>query len=288
MKTDSLKCAAVLLLMTVSAAVHGQDRTGRAADSTAFANAEWNWKDLGRGAVAGTANIGMFGGDQTISIIKYPARKFRTTVEEKAGEICTTTDSLAAERHATAAINGSYFNVQTLQPCTFFALGHKEISRTADWEFFRTNAMVAFRDRKGHKMEIALCDTTRYDYYTKHYHAALASGPLLISDGEIQKFASEKKFSNARHPRTLIGKDSRGNHYFVVIDGRSSGNADGATLQECALIASWAGMDNALNLDGGGSSTAWTAEDGVINHPTDNHRFDHAGTRRVPNIIMMK
>ena len=101
-------------------------------------------------------------------------------------------------------------------------------------------------------------------------------------------FATDKKFSNARHPRTLIGKDNRGYYYFVTIDGRTKNHADGATLTESALIAVWAGMSDALNLDGGGSTTIWTAEDGVLNHPTDNKKFDHAGTRRVPNIIVVK
>lgn len=272
----------------MSAAVYGQDRQTRAADSTAFVNAEWNWKDLGKGAVAGSAHISMFGGDQTVSIVKYPAKKFRTGIEESAGDLCVTTDSLAARTQALAAINGSYFNVKTLQPCTYFALNHNEISRTAKTEFFRTNALVAFKDKKGRKMDIMLCDTTLYEHYTKHYHAALASGPLLVKDGNIPVFATDKKFSNARHPRTLIGKDNRGYYYFVTIDGRAKNHADGATLTESALIAFWAGMSDALNLDGGGSTTIWTAEDGVLNHPTDNKKFDHAGTRRVPNIIVVK
>ena len=130
--------SAAILLMAMSTAVYGQDRQTRAADSTAFVNAEWNWKDLGKGAVAGSAHISMFGGDQTVSIVKYPAKKFRTGIEESAGDLCVTTDSLAARTHALAAINGSYFNVKTLQPCTYFALNHNEISRTDKTEFFRT------------------------------------------------------------------------------------------------------------------------------------------------------
>lgn len=281
--------SAAILLMAMSAAVYGQDRQTRAADSTAFVNAEWNWKDLGKGAVSGSAHISMFGGDQTVSIVKYPAKKFRTGIEESAGDLCVTTDSLAARTHALAAINGSCFNVHTLQPHTYLALNHNEISRTSKTEFlFRSNALVAFKDKKGRKMDIMLCDTTLYEHYTKRYHAALASGPLLVKDGNIPVFATDKKFSNARHPRTLIGKDNRGYYYFVTIDGRAKNHADGATLTESALIALWAGMSDAMNLDGGGSTTIWTAEDGVLNHPTDNKKFDHAGMRRVPNIIVVK
>lgn len=284
MKTGFL--AAMLSLALISSTAAAQDR---AADSTAFAGAEWNWQPLGKGAQAGSAHIRMFGGDQTVSIVKYPARRFRTSIVAKAGAGCTTTDSLAAECHATAAVNGSYFNVRTLQPCTFLALDHKMVSVTAPNEFFRTNNIVALKGRKGRRMDIMLCDTTRYGFYTRHYRAALASGPLLISGGEIQEFADDRRFSAVRHPRTLIGKDRSGNFYFITIDGRSAGNADGATLDETALIAKWAGIDDAaINLDGGGSTTLWTSSSGVVNHPTDNRKFDHAGTRRVPNIFIIK
>ena len=47
-------------------------------------------------------------------------------------------------------------------------------------------------------------------------------------------------------------------------------------------------MTDAINLDGGGSSTLWTDETGVINHPYDNKKWDHAGERRVPNILIAR
>ena len=45
---------------------------------------------------------------------------------------------------------------------------------------------------------------------------------------------------------------------------------------------------DALNLDGGGSTTLWlsgASDNGVVNYPCDNGRFDHAGERKVPNIL---
>ena len=47
------------------------------------------------------------------------------------------------------------------------------------------------------------------------------------------------------------------------------------------------GMKDAINLDGGGSTTLWTAKTGVINHPYDNKTFDHEGVRTVPNLIVV-
>ena len=76
--------------------------------------------------------------------------------------------------------------------------------------------------------------------------------------------------------------------FFIVIDGRFPAQADGATIKECADIAYFLGCDEALNLDGGGSSTIWSTLTGVINHPYDNRVFGHEGERRVPNIIIAK
>ena len=48
------------------------------------------------------------------------------------------------------------------------------------------------------------------------------------------------------------------------------------------------GGEDALNLDGGGSTTLWlsgASDNGVVNYPCDNGRFDHAGERKVPNIL---
>ena len=58
------------------------------------------------------------------------------------------------------------------------------------------------------------------------------------------------------------------------------------------------GCRNAVNLDGGGSSTLWLSPasgdsvpknqiGGVINHPSDNGKFDHKGERRVANSIIV-
>ena len=46
-------------------------------------------------------------------------------------------------------------------------------------------------------------------------------------------------------------------------------------------------MTQAINLDGGGSTTLWTKKTGVINHPYDNKKFDHEGERTVPNLIVV-
>ena len=83
----------------------------------------------------------------------------------------------------------------------------------------------------------------------------------------------------------MLGYDKEGNICLVVIDGRHKGQGDGASIYETALICSFLGLTDAINLDGGGSSAIWSSETGVLNHPSDNKIFDHEGERVVPNII---
>ena len=72
------------------------------------------------------------------------------------------TSDLGKAAGAEIAVNGSYFNVKTFEPVTFVLLDRKIVGRTTPEEAFRTNGVIAFKDRKGRRMEIFPCDTTQY------------------------------------------------------------------------------------------------------------------------------
>ncbi len=259
------------------------------SDSLALVNSDWNWVNLGKGAKAGYALIPMFGAKQSISVIKYPAKRFKTFIKDDQHPNEGTTPALAKRHKAKAAINASYFNVKKLTPVTYFAIEGKVVGKTTKNELFRTNGYVAFKDKKGRQIEINFTDTTKYDIYPSEYYSLLASGPVVLIDKQFPKFKHDTYFHDKRHPRTVIGYDDKGYIYYVVIDGRfPDREIYGATIPEVAYISRYLGMTHAINLDGGGSSTAWSKKTGVINHPYDNRKFDHEGCRTVPNIIMMK
>ena len=59
-----------------------------------------------------------------------------------------------------------------------------------------------------------------------------------------------------RNPRTAVGFDSTGRRLLLVaIDGRQPGYSVGTSLRETAEIMRQLGAHEALNLDGGGSTT---------------------------------
>jgi exopolysaccharide biosynthesis protein len=76
--------------------------------------------------------------------------------------------------------------------------------------------------------------------------------------------------------------------WLVVVDGRFPGEAEGMSIAELTTLAEKLGLVEALNLDGGGSSTLWTLPGGVLNHPCDNGQFDHVGQRIVPNAVVVR
>src|SRR5690606_26885354 len=97
----------------------------------------------------------------------------------------------------------------------------------------------------------------------------LLSGPLLLQDGEAAVL-SANPFNDKRHPRSAIATKTNRKLIFIVADGRSRRSA-GMSLAELTHVLRWLGADNAMNLDGGGSSTLYAkgaTATGVVNHPS--------------------
>ena len=306
-----------LVLVLWTGVVSNAKNSGNETDSLAFVNAQWQVTELEKGAVAMYAQLHMFDSMQSICVVKYPAGKFRTDILHRPGDKAGKPGNIGNEVGAVFALNGGYFHVDRKIPSVYFRDGRKQYGHTHPTELYRVDALMGFKDRKGRRVEIAAAsDTTVYEQVSKGWKQAMASGPLLVLDGEIkvpvkmgdradganvaamekeQKNGSKVRthyssaqFYDRRHPRTAFGTDDDGNVYLVVIDGRFKGQADGASIYETAYICHLLGMTDAINLDGGGSTTLWTKKTGVINHPYDNRKFDHGGERSVPNLIIVK
>ncbi|MEO7306089.1 MAG: phosphodiester glycosidase family protein [Ferruginibacter sp.] len=88
---------------------------------------------------------------------------------------------------------------------------------------------------------------------------AIGGGPVLVQDGQIKITNEEElKFTGKgisdKHPRTCMGYTGDGFLIIMVIQGRFPGIAEGATLEQEARLLIELGCEEALNLDGGGSS----------------------------------
>lgn len=109
--------------------------------------------------------------------------------------------------------------------------------------------------------------------------------PRIIKDGENyvdQGYAEEGGPSHTyeRHPRTAVGFSADSTLvYMVTVDGRQASSV-GMTLPELADFMVMIGVSDAVNLDGGGSTTM------VVNHQIENSPSDATGERNVSNALM--
>ena len=221
---------------------------------------------------------------QSVSVVRYKPGKMHAEVVTAHGAAADSVGALCARHGALAGINGSYFDMRAMTPMTFVKDEGVVVGETSPSELFRTNGLVTL---SGKKISVDAFDSTRtYDSWPE----ALASGPVLVDEGErydYEEVPQPDNFYGQRHPRSVIGQDADGNVWLIVVDGRAPGEADGMTISELTSLCLQLGLTDALNLDGGGSSTLWTQKAGVINNPCDNRRFDHAGQRKVPNALIV-
>lgn len=88
----------------------------------------------------------------------------------------------------------------------------------------------------------------------------------LVEDGEIVAPDGEDEDLFARNPRTLAGTTADGTIKLVTIDGRQTTSV-GTTMGETAAVAHALGLTDAVNLDGGGSTTM-SVDGRVTNRPS--------------------
>lgn len=96
--------------------------------------------------------------------------------------------------------------------------------------------------------------------------------PVLLRAGRTQAWPADDPKARGRHPRTLLGWTPSGEVLLVVVDGRRPGHSGGLTLGESADLLRRLGATEAINLDGGGSSTFVGPCAGgpcVLNRPSD-------------------
>ena len=259
-----------------------------ASDSITIVSTQWKTVSVQKGIVHKSAIISqLYGGSQSINIVEMDAKAARLgiAVAEKGDVVSTVSPRLSA----IAAINGSFFDMKKGNSTCFLKVNESVIdtTRTSEWKLRVTGAVY---ERKG-KMKILPWSRPIEKEYKGKKGTVLASGPLMLKDGKMCDWSKcNKDFIDTKHPRSAvcIGKD--GKIWFVTVDGRFPERAVGVSIPELAHLIRVLGGKEALNLDGGGSTTLWVnnaSENGVVNYPCDNSRFDHQGERRVANLLYM-
>lgn len=287
------------IFLTLAISLFAFSAFAQNADSIRLVTANRNGFSL-KGDAAGyvVKRVNLFNSTQTISVIRYSPKLYTTSIVQP--EMLQRLSQTASEAGGDFGVNAGYWDVRIDKPSTFLRLNGEQVAVTADFEKERVDGLICI-GKKG--VVIDHCKAGEEAAYAKKYKNILAAGPMLIDEGVCVDHEAYTKgmVDNAggkpvgafytytqRHPRTAMGTDKKGNICFVVVDGRLPDNAEGVTIAELTQICAWLGLRDAINLDGGGSSTMWCSDWGVVNFPCRNKKFDHEGDRRVSSCMVVK
>ncbi len=202
-----------------------------------------------------------------------------------------TTSEFGNDNSAIAAINGTFFDIANGGSVDFIKI---------NGEISQDNKLEANGSRSAHQKS-ALTIDKKGGINIKKWNGdsqweknlsepnIMVSGPLLRLNNQ-DEILDKNAFNSNRHPRTAVGVKENGNVILLVVDGRHA-NSAGMSLTELQKTLTWLGCKDILNLDGGGSTTLWVnnfPDKGVINHPSDNKNWDHAGERKVANVLVLE
>lgn len=231
-------------------------------------------------------------------------------------EYYTRTDS------ALLIVNCTYFSFETNQNLGTVIQQGKQLaynvpalkSRTSDSFYYPTRAALGISKRRKADIAWLFTDTAKRwpyafqqnpvlakgltsdpgieDLNTLEYwswwkkETAVGGGPVLIHAGKIRiTNIEEQVFVNGQqdlHPRTAMGYTRKGKLIILVIQGRDRGVAEGASLLETAQLLKQLRCQEALNLDGGGSSTL------LVNGIETIKPSDKTGQRPVPAVFVVR
>ena len=275
-----------IFVSTLALCLHAQ------RDSLAFANGNWQTDTLDGMVLKQCRFEGqqLFASNQQIFVLEIPDTAHYTLAFAHE-PLRTKTSEMAHKHGAVAAVNGSFFDMDKHFPVCYLRIDSVELGEntpgkdTVNRKYYQYGTLCLSHD----SVFILKTDSSRHWEEALPYPDIMTAGPLLIWHDTLQYMRDDRTFVTNRHNRTAVGIRDDGTVLLLVADGRFK-QAEGLSLTELQQILRWLGCRDALNLDGGGSTTLWlTLGDyqGVVNCPSDNGRFDQEGERGVSNTVLV-
>ncbi|MBX3281329.1 MAG: phosphodiester glycosidase family protein [Acidobacteria bacterium] len=167
-------------------------------------------------------------------------------------------------------------------PCDGYVLSATGSARTrllVELEVGRRLALTTFfqNDRKGRQAKEASLAFANAEDVTNGVPRLIRNGKIDITWNEER---ASKSFVETRHPRTAVAILKDGKCLLLTADGRSE-TSGGIDLYDLADILLELGAVDAMNLDGGGSTTM-VLDDKVVNQPSDK-----GGERKVGDALIV-
>ncbi len=242
----------------------------------------WIERPLAEGVTWRARRFGDMNGSQIVHELLVDTLLPEVEIRAIASSGCQTVGTLGEAAGAVAGVNGGYFG----SGCAPVSL------LKASGSLLGTNGFD--RGAFGLTTEMApMVEVVASGQDWPAAHEAHGGGPTLVVAGVAYAGAAAwavEGFTsggfNGDNPRTFAGFDVDGVSHLGTVDGRRS-NAAGMSLDELAAFVASAeiGLSEAVNLDGGGSTTMWIAgatPNGVVNYPSDDQNQEvatHPGSR---------
>lgn len=217
-------------------------------------------------------------------LIVHDPTRVKVGYSKKLGVAGELTSKIAKDNNAVAAINGGGFTDRSSEDSEWTGTGGKPtgvlmsegnvISNDINDDDQKTQAMAITN-----KGQLLVGSYSLNEMKEKGVTEAISFEPALVVNGKGTIKSGDGGWGIA--PRTAIGQREDGAMLFLVIDGRQT-KSIGASLKDVQNIMLEYGAVNAINLDGGSSSTMYY-EGEVINNPCD-----PLGERSIPSIVYVE
>lgn len=252
-----------------------------------------------------TGYYGTFDCNQTVNVLEIDLEG-SYSMEFVYSETADSLSAFAQQYDAIAGINATYFEPNVSFVKTNGEI-HCEVTLEEDHIRFWKHEGAVFYDKKKDVLKI---EKGTNDSYKNSLYANIMSGaPILIDNyvpvglnftGNVDDscfvsfdYEDYRRHQGVRHPRTAIAVTADGKLLLITVDGRWQASSGMSARELTVFLQTHFNPKSALNLDGGGSTTMWIKDRGVVgshvvNFPTDNKRYDHYGQRQENSVILIK
>jgi exopolysaccharide biosynthesis protein len=262
-------------------------------DSITVVKADWKKEKIAPGVRLKTHwfnKQNLFEANQNISILEIKPNKNLMLDLGYDARTNTITSEFGRTTNSIAALNGTFFDIANGGSVDYIksdgvVINENRLGKTGERAGHQKSALVF---NKG-KLSIAKFSGDSDWERSLQGEDIMVSGPLLIHN-KLEEDLDSNAFNKTRHPRTAVALTKNKRVLLITVDGRHE-NSAGMSLFELTQLMRWLKARDAINLDGGGSTALWIkgyGENGIVNYPTDNKKWDHYGERKVANVILVK
>lgn len=284
MKTNSIT---LILFFSIASSVFAQN------DSLAVIKADWMKHKVSSGVLLKTFLFKktLFNSNQNVSVLEIKPRKNLLFDLGYDPQKLFITGDFGKNSNALAALNGTFFDIANGGSVDFIRsdgkiINENRLGKNGKRASHQESALIFNNGKLG----IGKWDGKQDWEKSLEGEDIMVSGPLLILNQKVEKLDTAISFNKTRHPRSAVAITENKRVLLITVDGRNE-NSAGMSLFELTKLITWLNANDAINLDGGGSTTLWLnnyMKTGVVNFPSDNKMWDHEGQRRVANVVLLK